>query len=115
MDELTLKVPELQDELNRLLEKMFLCYFYSSGEKYVVLIYESILDNCRIHRLSLFFDSSWVVESISNDILQIVHRWLDNLNVAKFRQLERNHIIKEELIEKAWHPLRFQSIIDSTL
>jgi hypothetical protein len=104
LDELTKKVPDLESELCKVIEKPVKCYFYIYDvyEKITLLIFEPAPtpDGCITHRIYIHSDTRCITESLPTLILQKIELWLDKFSVVKRRQLERTRQFKHELIIK---------------
>jgi len=104
LDELTTKVPDLESELCKTIEKSIKCYFYiyDIKEKITLLIFEpaSNPDAYITHKIYIHSDTRCVAESLPLSILQKISLWLDNFSVVKRRQIERTRQFKHELLIK---------------
>lgn len=115
IDEIHQKLPALRKMLIEKISPLVKCYFYinlenfySDGHIVTLIIYSpdilvsELAENIIVN---IYSDTRYSGQKMPKNILEIVDNWLDCISIVKDRQIQRTHIIKEELIKKTWHSL----------
>jgi len=90
------------------------CYIYVNTENIgtelhiatIVLFDYIALEKLHTYRLRLYANLTCkaIDDSPPNNVMRIMMEWLYSISLSRQRQLQRNELLKSELLDTVWHP-----------